>query len=624
MSGFTVFLDENNNGVLDSGDVSTTTDANGNYSFNGLADGTYTVREVVPTGWLQTSVASYSVTVSSTQNSTGNNFGQFPDSPSGVTLAAASDTGASNSDGVTSFNNSTVATELQFVVAGVISGATVTLFDGSTQIGQATASGSTVTITTDGSTTLADGIHHISAIQSFQNASSVSSPTLNVTIDTSIPQFTTPPPALPTSVQAGTDVEYDVNTTEEGNTGFTYSLVSGAPGMTINQSTGQISWQTSVALAGTYSIDVKAVDLAGNVAIDPNTSQADLKFSLTVFAGDTISGTAFEDFDGNGIKGSSDTGLSGFTVYLDENNNGVLDSGDVSTTTDANGNYSFTGLADGTYTVREVVPTGWTQTSVASYSATVSSTQNSTGNNFGQFPDSPTSVTLAAASDTGALDNDDVTNLNNSTVANELQFVVAGVISGATVTLFDGSTQIGQGTADGNTVTITTDGSTTLTDGTHQITAVQSFQNATSVSSSALSITVNTAVSQFTTPPPALPTSVQAGTDVEYDVNTTEEGNTGFTYSLVSAAPGMVIDPNTGQISWQTDATQTGTYAIDVQATDLAGNLAIDPSTGLADLKFSLTVFNVAPTIATIPSQTVVQNSTLQVQVSATSPAGCV
>ena len=281
-----------------------------------------------------------------------------------MTLAAASDTGASNSDGVTSLNNSSAAKELQFLVAGVISSATVTVFDGSTQIGQGTASGNSVTITTDGRNTLSDGVHHITATQSFNNATSVSSsPSLNIAIDTSIPQFTTPPPALPTSVQAGTDVEYDVNTNEEGNTGFVYSLVSGGPGMTINPSTGHISWLTTVALAGTYAIDVKATDLAGNVAIDPNTSQQDLKFNLTVFVGDTITGTAFEDFDANGIKGSSDIGLPGITVFLDENHNDVLDSGDVSTTTDANGNYTFSNLADGTYTVREVVPVGWAQTS---------------------------------------------------------------------------------------------------------------------------------------------------------------------------------------------------------------------------------------------------------------------
>ena len=129
--------------------------------------------------------------------------------------------------------------------------------------------------------------------------------------------------------------------------------------MTINSSTGQISWQTNASLAGNYPIDVKATDLAGNVAVDPNTGQADLKFSLAVVVSDTISGTVFEDFDGNGLKGSSEVGLSGMTVYLDENNNSILDGGDVSTTTDSNGNFSFTNL-DGwhVYGARSSRPVG--------------------------------------------------------------------------------------------------------------------------------------------------------------------------------------------------------------------------------------------------------------------------
>jgi hypothetical protein len=50
----------------------------------------------------------------------------------------------------------------------------------------------------------------------------------------------------------------------------------------------------------------------------------------------------------------------GKTVFLDSNNNGRLDSGEKSTVTDKNGNFSFTGLAAGTYHVRRVFPSGYT------------------------------------------------------------------------------------------------------------------------------------------------------------------------------------------------------------------------------------------------------------------------
>ncbi len=42
-------------------------------------------------------------------------------------------------------------------------------------------------------------------------------------------------------------------------------------------------------------------------------------------------------------------------MYLDLNNNGVFDPAEPTAVTDANGNYSFTSLASGTYTVRQVL-----------------------------------------------------------------------------------------------------------------------------------------------------------------------------------------------------------------------------------------------------------------------------
>src|SRR5262249_28665217 len=154
-------------------DVITTTDGTGAYSFGGLAAGTYSIVEEVPVGWDPTPdaspITSRSVTVSANQTLSGLDFGLFPAPPSGVVLVSASDTGASNSDGVTSFNNSTPGTALTFTVSGVIDGASVVLSDNGTQIGQGTAAGSSVNITTDGATTFVDGVHHITATQSIHN-----------------------------------------------------------------------------------------------------------------------------------------------------------------------------------------------------------------------------------------------------------------------------------------------------------------------------------------------------------------------------------------------------------------------------------------------------------------------
>lgn len=75
-----------------------------------------------------------------------------------------------------------------------------------------------------------------------------------------------------------------------------------------------------------------------------------------------IHGQKFHDFNSNGINDVGEPGLEGWTIYLDANDNGQLDEGEVSTTTDANGNYAFTGLEPlQNYIVRTVQESSWTR-----------------------------------------------------------------------------------------------------------------------------------------------------------------------------------------------------------------------------------------------------------------------
>jgi uncharacterized repeat protein (TIGR01451 family) len=52
-------------------------------------------------------------------------------------------------------------------------------------------------------------------------------------------------------------------------------------------------------------------------------------------------------------------GIEGWTIFIDQNNNGILNSGEQSTTTGADGNYSFCDLVPGTYNVSEVMQPDW-------------------------------------------------------------------------------------------------------------------------------------------------------------------------------------------------------------------------------------------------------------------------
>ena len=132
----------------------------------------------------------------------------------------------------------------------------------------------------------------------------------------------------------------------------------------------------------TYGFYSVATDNVGNVQGTPGAAQT----TTTVVAGGggSISGLVFHDFNLNGTQDGGDPGLPGQTVFLDLNNNGVLDPGEPSAITDANGAYSFTGLAAGTYIVRQQTLGGvlLSTPSTGSYSLVVTSGSAFTDQNF--------------------------------------------------------------------------------------------------------------------------------------------------------------------------------------------------------------------------------------------------
>lgn len=76
----------------------------------------------------------------------------------------------------------------------------------------------------------------------------------------------------------------------------------------------------------------------------------------------SMSGHKCFDENENAQCDAEESGLGGFTVFLDQNGNGALDDGERFTTTDDNGNYAFSDVAAGQWRVCQVVPSGWQQT----------------------------------------------------------------------------------------------------------------------------------------------------------------------------------------------------------------------------------------------------------------------
>ena len=96
---------------------------------------------------------------------------------------------------------------------------------------------------------------------------------------------------------------------------------------------------------------------------DPSTDGDDLNESIDVdnqiqLGSSSISGTVFQDDNGNGIQDAGEVGIEGVTVTLtgtDDFGNPV----ELTVLTDASGNYSFDNLNSGTYTVTQTQPAGF-------------------------------------------------------------------------------------------------------------------------------------------------------------------------------------------------------------------------------------------------------------------------
>ena len=476
-------------------------------------------------------------------------------------MTAASDTGLSSTDNLTKIAAPTFTGTAE-------AGAKVTLLDGGTPVGNATADiFGNWTIT---SSTLADGVHNMSA-QSTDVAGNIgtASGSLAVTIVTIAPSVSAPDlTAASDTGPSNTDNITNVAAPMFTGTATANSTVELFDGTTLVGSTtatgGTWTINSSVLSDGVHSLTARATDAAGNqatstalsVTIDstsPTVSSPDLTAASDSGASstDNLTKVTTPTFSGTAEAGATVTLLEGTTV--------------LGTATATGGNWTITtsALSDGAHLiVAQANDLAGNQATSNPLTITIDTSA----------PAAPSVPDLTAASDTGISNSDNVTKNTTPTFSGTAE-------PGATVTLLEGATTLGSTTADGvGNWTIT---STTLSSGVHNV-AARATDAAGNVGTTSATLPVTIDTTAPTVSAPDLTTASDIGsssTDNITNINTPTFSGTAETGSTVELLDGGTVVGSTTiatGTAWTISASllADGIHSMTARATDAAGNQA--------------------------------------------------
>ena len=247
----------------------------------------------------------------------------------------------------------------------------------------------------------------------------------------------------------------------------------------------------------------------------------------------------------------------------------------------SNGGRSFT-----IDTTKEVAGVQWLQLSAKALDQWVYEGQ------YMQVVVTPTAPTLSLVpeSDTG-LAGDGRTMLNNAEDAS-LHFVINDVLPGTELSLYRNGEEVEMTLVSSDNQseesellellveTVNDDG---WEDGTSVFTVVQTmtlpedygYDPLVSDASNEVELVIDTEAPEFTTPDDGDQIDAPVDSSLDLNLQTHEEGTGNVVYAFVdqNAVPsGLTLNDETGQISWTPTYEQTGSYPLEIKATDGAGN----------------------------------------------------
>jgi hypothetical protein len=411
LGGITIYLDLNQNGKLDAGEPETVTDNDGKYRFTGLPAGRYTVREVVENNTTQTYPTSKSHTVQLglgekvKDRNFGNTVQQIGGSVTG-TLWQDFNSNGKQDKGLIAGN----PPDAVYVID--VSSSSLEKFDG-TAVGDVNGDGKANTIL-DGQLAGFIALNKTLIQQGLGQTANVGISVFAKTGQTV--DMNTATTGVQVTTKAGADSNGDgISDVEELLKKIGVEAFGVQAGTRFEA--GLQAAETTLETLGTDPGNGNIIFISdgeddSNDYLDEVTGLRSSNFTLRAFgAGNSASLTSLKKIDpeaqvftttdellgvfsgGSGAGGSQNTvaepGLANATVYLDLNNNGVLDADEPKAITNEQGRYELTNIVAGTYQLRQSLPTGFSQTTFPNnefYTLNIRTGQTLENYDFGALP----------------------------------------------------------------------------------------------------------------------------------------------------------------------------------------------------------------------------------------------